>query len=893
MPSALAVAVSVCASSIAPPPPATATWNGLGASDNFSDAMNWVGGQAPGAGSHLIFAGVTRLTPNNNAPIDTEFASITFTNTAGAFTIGGNRIKLAGNITNNGASAQTLNIAINLTANITILPATGLAITMVLNGAITETGGARSITLPYSDCFVRFGTDSVPVTNTFSGGLILDEGWAVGSVGNNTAFGAGAITMQNASSGIYVYGQTIANNITIGTGTDGHIYMPAASVATVTGTIALADSSARLRLYVGAVATHTLSGVISGAGKIAVDQDSAGGGVILTATNTYTGSTTVNSGKLIAGSTQSFGVNSAVAAYTGGTLDITGFNTSIGSLTGSAASVILGSATLTIGGDNTSPATSSAVISGTGKIVKVGPGTLTLSGASTYTGTTSIQNGAISVNSIKNLSGGASALGNPTTAGNGTIAIGLTTVSGSLIYTGTGDTTNRVIDLAGTSGNAQLEMAGTGTLTLTSNLTVTGNAAKTLVLTGSTAGIGQINGVIPNAAGFTIDINKTGSGKWIVNGVNTQTGITTIDAGTLQVGDGTNTTARIIGTKRLNGGTLLYNFSADKFDPDGKVTLSANSTIGNIGNFQLNYDAGGTFTGAGFTLTINNGSSTKPFYFNQTAGSALGQLNITAGTVAQAGFGGKPLTGAAIAVSSGAAYRSYGTATIANAITLNGGTGPDGNGAIFNEGGGAATFSGLLTLASATDSTISTSASSITFTGGIAGAGSFTKAGSNIVTISTTATTFTGTATVAAGQLSILVSMGSASGITVSGGRLRGTSTVSPAPTTVANVAGSDVQAGTTATGTLTTGNITFSGVNAAINTRTDGTTTVSLIAAQTVVLGGMTANFEPAHNLNAGTYTMMTSTGMSGTVVQGTTPIGRTWVSLGIVGNNLVAVLS
>ena len=96
------------------------------------------------------------------------------------------------------------------------------------------------------------------------------------------------------------------------------------------------------------------------------------GTLTLSDTNTYTGATTVTSGTLQAGVASSsttttglfvggaFGKNSAVTMgnVSGATLNITGFNTQIGSLTGggtTGGNVILGAATLTIGGNHPGP----------------------------------------------------------------------------------------------------------------------------------------------------------------------------------------------------------------------------------------------------------------------------------------------------------------------------------------------------------------------------------------------------------------------------------------------------------------------------------------------------------------------------------------------------------
>ena len=126
-----------------------------------------------------------------------------------------------------------------------------------------------------------------------------------------------------------------------------------------------------------------ISGVVSGAAGagLIVDERNVGGlnrTLTLSGANTYTGPTTVTGGTLKAGVASvanvsgAFGKNSAVTLNNtaGVILDITGFATQIGSLTGGGASggnVTLGAATLTVGGDNTSPAAYAGVISGGGE----------------------------------------------------------------------------------------------------------------------------------------------------------------------------------------------------------------------------------------------------------------------------------------------------------------------------------------------------------------------------------------------------------------------------------------------------------------------------------------------------------------------------------------------
>ena len=68
-------------------------------------------------------------------------------------------------------------------------------------------------------------------------------------------------------------------------------------------------------------------------------------------------------------------------------------------------------------------------------------------------------------------------MASPPAAPHGTINIGDTTNTGELSYTGGGETTDRVVNLNGTTGGATLDQSGSGLLDFTSNLT-SGSAAR-------------------------------------------------------------------------------------------------------------------------------------------------------------------------------------------------------------------------------------------------------------------------------------------------------------------------------------------------------------------------------------------------------------------------------
>ena len=158
-------------------------------------------------------------------------------------------------------------------------------------------------------------------------------------------------------------------------------------------------------------------------------------------------------------------------------------------------------------------------ITGTGKIIQGGTGTTTLSGASnTYQGGTSITAGTLQ-------------MGNGTVLGSGAVTI----------------TSPGILNVNGTAANVP-GVNGTG---IVDNL-----AGGTSVVTLNTAIAASFTGVIQNTGG-TVSIDKKGASTQTLNGVDTYTGNTTIDAGTLSI----NSDASLGngGSLTINTGTLEIN----------------------------------------------------------------------------------------------------------------------------------------------------------------------------------------------------------------------------------------------------------------------------------------------------------------------------------------------
>ena len=182
-----------------------------------------------------------------------------------------------------------------------------------------------------------------------------------------------------------------------------------------------------------------------------------------------------------------------------------------------------------------------------------------------------------------------SSLGAPTDIEAGEIVIGEAGKDGecSLIYTGTGETTDRVMNLAGKKSTVTFDQSGTGLLKLTSDLLLSGYGAdKTIVLKGDAAGTGEIAGNLFNphdrAGKATTAVTKSGTGTWVLSGTNTYSGPTTVKQGTLSIAS-----THSLGDKTeidiAAGAMLELNFKGEmrvsKLYLDGKAQPAGNYNV--------------------------------------------------------------------------------------------------------------------------------------------------------------------------------------------------------------------------------------------------------------------------------------------------------------------------
>jgi autotransporter-associated beta strand protein len=373
------------------------------------------------------------------------------------------------------------------------------------------------------------------------------------------------------------------------------------------------------------------SGALSdGNTSVSVVVQSTGTGVVSLGGGTYTGGTTIKYGALNTGSA---GTGDILIGDTVSTLDaifrLEGSNNLVNNIilqpgsTNNMLQIRTGggtnptqefSGTIAMNANNlnvmptgSNSMTFSNVVSGSGNITKIGT-TLILSGANTFTGKMTVATGTLSVGSLNSVVGGSASsnLGAPVTVANGTIDLG-TTGTATLLYTGAGETTDRVLNLAGTSG-VTLNQSGTGLLNFTSDLTGTGSGNKTLTLTGSTDGIGRLGGAVVNSLGTTT-ITKTGTGTWILAGTNTNTGQTNVNGGTLLINGVTGSGNVIVSSGGTLGGTGTVTSSvtvnAGGFLAPGasieSLDIGGNATI----NGTLLIELDGTGAGSSDLLAVN------------------------------------------------------------------------------------------------------------------------------------------------------------------------------------------------------------------------------------------------------------------------------------------------
>jgi autotransporter-associated beta strand protein len=586
--------------------------------------------------------------------------------------------------------------------------------TVTLNGVVS---GANGLVLNNT----TNGKIALTAANTYAGGTTLNS-TSTGEIiySNVASFGTGTITANGSGTTNYI--RSAVNNLDL--------------------TNAQVISSGNTLRMAGTTSSWTLtnSGTISGAGAL---QYNSSGTLYLTGTNnSFGGGVTLgSSGTLYFNKFGASGLNSSLGTNGTITVGVAGQNAANGTLrwtgstnevsdkvinlasstngvsilangatnasltlNGNINSTAAGAKTLTFGGYATNTLTLNGVINENGGVNSVvigtsSSGTVVLgnannsfSGAITITNDTGNQSTVLSTASI-GMTGANSALGkNETINFSGKQVSSLTTLK----YTGTGETSDKVINLASTVSGAILEQAGaSGDLKFTQAITATGVGAKSITLKGATAATGELAGNISDANANVISLVKNGSGTWILSGSNSYSGTTTVEAkeagGSLLKLMATNalsTKTSFLGSSGFsNVGTVNFGVAGDyTANSYGISTIAGNNmalTNSSAGVVNLTFTNANNYvtlgTGGGKTLTnssanlnvlFNGGVDIGSSESNNVTFAGAGNFRVN-GAVTSTGAGVRGLikTGAGTLTLAGAG-NSYAGATAVDAGTL-------------------------------------------------------------------------------------------------------------------------------------------------------------------------------------------------------------------------------
>lgn len=541
------------------------------------------------AAGNTVTLGASSLTQNGNAPGATP-APATPSTTANAV-----------NFTGTGANI------LNLHAGATVIGR--------LNGS--STGGDRlnllagtgpatlGVVSNFDDIHVQSGDWTQNATISSESGtpltsVTIDSGATLRWVDSPTGVGGGFLRGAITNNGTFVVGRT-------GFTTQSSTYDP------------------------GDGTTVTVHSVLSGSGDLRIQN---GGTFVLTAPNSYTGTTFIENGGLRGDAANVFAPGSAVDIAATGTLNANGFDQTVAGFAGSGR-VLLGTAgnsTLTAGGNNASTGFS-GTIEQAGNLTKVGSGTLTLSGVNIYTGNTAVSGGTLAIAGAGSIATSTSlALANAGTGFDITGASGAQSVqnlsgaAGSNVQLGAVDLTATysadAVFAGNIAGSGKFTKAGTGTLTLSGANALTGPfelGLGRLLLTGSVAGdVSALGGTILDGAGT-------------IGGT-----LTLADNATLNIGNGGVGTLSVGGL--ILGSTSVLNYdlgapgvggASDRIQVNGNLTLDGRLNASDAGGFGAGVyrliDVTGSVTDNGLSVT---GLPAGYFLSQGTVQIAPNQVNL-------------------------------------------------------------------------------------------------------------------------------------------------------------------------------------------------------------------------------------------------------------------------
>jgi autotransporter-associated beta strand protein len=669
------------------------SWSTISGSDTnwYSDAAGSTNAQAnPSAGNTVNFStvnavslgGVITTTLDNNFTVK----NLLF----GSDPNGVNAVNIAGGTTPGGVSG-VLTIAPTPSADGITVGANAGSVTISapvilgadqnwsadgtgLNGSTLTVSGAISGTNALT--ISGLVTLSAPaLTSNYSGATTVDNGDILQGGATNSFSSASAVTV-NGTGILRLNG--FSNTVATLTGN---------------GTVQNNHTATAATLTVGDATDFTFGGTLQNGGVGTLGLTKTGAGKLtLNSTNTHTGMTTVNAGTLTLGAATTLTSTNNVTLSGTGTLDLNGFDQTIGSFSSASTSFLTnngaGSGTNTITISTAGPTLAALITDGpTSKIQLItnnaNSGTAFMSftnGAlNTFSGGLVLANNAIGTRLYIN----AAITGTP--FGTGPIIIGQSAADKSGIFFATaGNTFDRPLIVNTGLGSDRYGIRNDGQTIDLSGL-ITANADLVFSSNSATASNTNITNKVTGAGGLVIDLSQTSTASTLHTVTLTTVANTNDYAGDTQIG-------RTNATPAQNYTATLALGAADQIpNGAGKGNVTINNNTGTrIGFFSL----------AGFNETINglsgngtvdsiSGTPTLTLGDNNSEGNFSGKLQNTASTltVTKIGSGTQTFSGAS---------------TFAGDLNVDGGLvafatspvtdGPLGNSTVVNLSGGGISY---------------------------------------------------------------------------------------------------------------------------------------------------------------------------------------------------------
>ena len=492
-----------------------------------------------------------------------------------------------------------------------------------------------------SGSLVLNGTTSLTLTgsNNYTGGTTIGRGTL--RVGNVNALGIGSNSLSVNVGVLDLSGYSV----TVGTLSGSNSTM----ITSNNGPATLTVNQGAKAIYAGAIQ--------NGSGIVAMNKSGAAT-LILSGSNSYTGGTTISSGTLWVLNANALGADSSSLAINVGTLDLSGYSVTVGTLSGSNGALITSSSTavaVTFMANQSISGTYAGMIqngSGILAMAKSGTGTLSLTASNGYTGGTTIKAGTLDLgpraiikhasapmtvgdlgadNGLLSISGGTvisagGVLGNqPGSVGAATISDGNWNNSTSLLVGGSGSGILNVNGGVVSASSVSIGYAAgaSGTVTVTSG-TLAANGPFYIGYSGSGSGTLNVDGGVITSSTSFIGFGSFGaatvnSGNWSTSGT------LFIGQGILNINGGfvSDFSCRLMGSATIASGT--WN-SGDMFIGGGGTLNLIGSSVVMIGN------GGGTLVLGEFntsgTLNVGMGNTAGMLYTGAVSGSSGNVVNF-------------------------------------------------------------------------------------------------------------------------------------------------------------------------------------------------------------------------------------------------------------------------